>query len=71
MTHKSAKFETFKPFCFSFLRWHVKGSPSKHIALKTDVREQENTLFAGSSVHHSAPEVLQAEAVKGLNGLYL
>ena len=54
MTHKSAKFETLKPFCFLFLHWHVKGSPSKCIELKIDVTGLENILFAGTSKHHSA-----------------
>ena len=40
---------------------------SKHIALKADVIGQENILFAGVSVHHSARKFLQAGAVKGLS----
>ena len=32
----------------------MRGSASKRIELKIDVIEQENVLFAGASVHHSA-----------------
>ena len=53
-THKNGKFKTPKPFCFCFLHWHVKGSPSKCIESKIDVIGPENILSAGSSVHHSA-----------------
>ena len=46
----------------------MKGSPSKLIALKTNVIGPENILFAGASVHRVSPEILQAGAVKGVNG---
>ena len=52
----------------SFWDWHVKGVSSQRTALKIDVTGPGNTmLFAGASVHHSAPEFLQAVAVKGLS----
>ena len=44
----------------------MKGFAPKHITLKVDVIGSENILFAGASLHPSAPDILQAEAVKGL-----
>ena len=50
--------QTLKPFClfffFFFFDWHMKGSPSKLVALQTEVTGSEKVLFAGASVHHSA-----------------
>ena len=40
-THNSKQFETRKPFW----HWHVKGSPSKRIALKINVIGLENMLL--------------------------
>ena len=40
-THNSEQFETRKPFW----HWHVKGSPSKRIALKINVIGLENMLL--------------------------
>ena len=45
----------------------MKGFPSKNIALKIDVLGQENMLFGGMSVHHSAWKFYRRGAVKGLN----
>ena len=42
----------------------MKGSPSKLTALKTDIKGQENILFAGASF---SPEILQAGAGKRLS----
>ena len=44
----------------------MNGVSSERLALKVDVIGPENIPFAGASVHHSAPEILQAAAVKGL-----
>ena len=41
-------------FPSSFSHWHAKGFSSKHIILKVDAIRQENTLFAGASMHLSA-----------------
>ena len=56
-THKSVKFETIKPLCLLFLRWHVTESPLKRTTLKTDDTGPENLLFSGVSVHHSAQKL--------------
>ena len=45
----------------------MKGFPSNRTALKVDVIGLKNIPFAGASGHLSAPEILQAGAVKGLN----
>ena len=45
----------------------MKGSPSKPTALKIEVTGPENIPFAGVSMHLSAPEILRAGSVKGLN----
>ena len=44
-------------FLFPFWHWHVKGFSSKRIALKVDVTGPEDTLFAGTSLHLSAPKI--------------
>ena len=56
-TNKSATFETFKPYCFLFLHWHVKGFSSKRIALRLDVIGPDDKLFAGASVQLSTRKV--------------
>ena len=53
-------------FLSSFSHWHVKESPLKRTALKTDVIGPENILFRHVCAFSSL-EDLQAGAVKGLN----
>ena len=43
----------------------MTGSPSKGIALKTDVNGQEDGLFAGVTVHHLARTFYRLGAAKG------
>ena len=65
-TNKGAKFETLNCFCLYFSHCHVKGLPSKHVALKVDARGAENILFPGASMHPSARTFyrLDSEGVK-------
>ena len=53
---------------FSVSHRHVKGVSSKLIALKVDVIEPENILFCRRLRASFIPEIVEAGAVKGLNG---
>ena len=67
MAHEHAKFETLKPFCFLFRTGVSKTFIKTYIIESGCYKTEKHTVYGRVRASFSL-EMLQAGAVKGLNG---